>query len=260
MASIAKIHSILELLQRNCRKGMSNKEISRALEIPPSTCYRILAALKKYDYVCQRRPDMRYYLGYAHLRLAESVIEGMDEAAISLPYLEELHQETEETTFFARLSGELCIAMEMCGYINTRISVGRGEVMPFYCSAAGMAVLAFMGEKERRRVLKNLTFKSFTEYTITDPDKLEIRLAEIYECGVAYNLQEFHNGINAMAAPIFDRQNKVLGALAIVGTSVDLDREQLEEYSRLFLEAGSDISGALGGKYPERLLKERKNG
>ncbi|MQY77239.1 MAG: winged helix-turn-helix transcriptional regulator [Spirochaeta sp.] len=87
MASIAKIHRILELLRHNCRKGMSNKEISKALGIPPSTCYRILAALKKYDYVCRRRPDMRYYLGYAHLRLAESVIEGMDEAAISLPYL-----------------------------------------------------------------------------------------------------------------------------------------------------------------------------
>jgi len=260
MASIAKIHSILELLQRNCRKGMSNKEISRALEIPSSTCYRILAALKKYDYVCQRRPGMRYYLGYAHLRLADSVIEGMDEAAISLPYLEELHQKTEETTFFARLSGELCIAMEMCGHINTRISVGRGEVMPFYCSAAGMAMLAFMGEKERGRIIKNLTFKAFTEYTVTDLDKLEMRLAEIYECGVAYNLQEFHNGINAMATPIFDRQNKIVGTLAIVGTSVDLDRGQLEEYSRLFLQAGSDISGVLGGKYPERLLKEGKNG
>jgi DNA-binding IclR family transcriptional regulator len=123
-----------------------------------------------------------------------------------------------------------------------------------------MVVLAFMGEKERRRILKNLAFKAFTENTITDPDKLEVRLAEIYKCGVAYNLHEFHNGINAMATPIFDRQNRVLGALAIVGTSVDLDREQLEEYSRLFLRAGSDISGVLGGKYPERLLKEGKNG
>ena len=146
MPSIEKIHGILELLRLHYRTGLTNKKISETLNIPPSTCYRILASLKKYDYVYQRKSNMRYFLGFVHLRFAESVVEGMDVAAICLPYLEDLHRETEETTFFALHNGKYCIAMEICGHINTRVSVGRGEVMPLHCSASGKVVLAFLPE------------------------------------------------------------------------------------------------------------------
>ena len=36
--------------------------------------------------------------------------------------------------------------------------------------------------------------------------------------------------------------------------SVDLDPAQLAEYASLFLEASSDVSTALGGRFPERFL------
>lgn len=253
MPSLEKIHAILELLRKNTRRGLTNKEISRALGLPTSTCYRILAALKRYDFVYQRKPDLRYVLGFAHLRFAESVLEGTDEAAICLPYLEELHRQTEETTFFARFNGTLCIAMVICGHINTRVSVGRGEVMPLHCSAVGKAVLAFLPERTRRRLIEQTDLVSYTSRTIVDRDQLAAELTAVRASGVGYCLQEFHNGINALGTPIFDRQDRPVGALGLVGTSVDLDPAQLEEYARLFLEASSDVSAALGGRFPETL-------
>lgn len=260
MPSVQKIHSILELLRRNYRAGLTNKEISEALKIPPSTCYRILAALKKYDYITKRDSDMRYFLGFAHLRFADSVLEGMDEAAICLPYLEDLHLKTEETTFFARWSGTYCVAMEVCGHINTRIAVGRGEAMPLYCSASGLCVLAFLPKKEQDRLIKELEFKAYTSNTITEPDALRQRLEEIRASGVAVMLQEFHNGINAMATPIFSRQDRVLGTLAVVGTSVDLDMDQMQEYAEYFLAASIDVTHRVGGQFPPWLLRRVEDG
>ncbi|MEW5814646.1 MAG: IclR family transcriptional regulator [Spirochaetota bacterium] len=258
MPSIEKIHKILELLKINYRTGMTNKEISDQLKIPPSTCYRILASLRKYDYVYQRRPDMHYFLGFAHLRYAESVLESIDIAEICLPYLEELHNETEETTFFALWSGKHCVAMEICGHINTRVAVGRGEIMPLYCSAAGKAVLAFLPNTERQNLLKSLELYPHTSKTITDLEKLEKELEEIRRTGVSYNEQEFHNGINALATPIFGRQNRVLGSIVAVGISVDLDREQMEEYAELFLEASASISFRMGGEFPKNILDSHR--
>jgi IclR family KDG regulon transcriptional repressor len=258
--SLEKIHAILELLRENSRQGLTNKEISRALKLPPSTCYRILAALKRHDYVYQRKPDLRYFLGFAHLRFAESVLEGTDEAAVCLPYLEELHRRTEETTFFARFNGTICIAMVMCGHINTRISVGRGEIMPLYCSAVGKAVLAFLPEKTRKNLLESLEPVPHTSYTIVDKERLAAELVSVNACGVGYCLQEFHNGINALGTPIFGRMDQVVGALGLVGTSVDLDNEQLAEYAQLFLEASSDVTAVLGGRFPERLLVQPREG
>lgn len=251
MPSVDKIHKILELLRTNYRTGLTNKQISEELKIPPSTCYRILAALKKHDMVYQRKPDLQYFLGFAHLRYAEAVIDGMDISAICLPYLEDIHNATEETTFFALLTGQNCVVMEMCGYANMRISVGRGEAMPLYCSATGKAVLAFLSKRERERILDKTALEKHTEMTITDREELDRDLERIRKKGIAYCIQEFHNGINAMATPIFGSGGRVLGALAIVGTSVDLDEVQMEEYTDLFLSMGREASERLGGSFPE---------
>lgn len=249
MPSIDKVHKILELLRQNYRSGLTNKEISERLKIPPSTCYRILAALRKHDYVYQRKPDMHYVLGFVHLRFAEAVLEGIDAAEICLPFLEDLHRETEETTFFALLSGRNCVTMETCGHINTRVAVGRGEVMPLHASAAGKAVLAFLPLKERQEILDSLELPEYTESTIRERRALEKNLEEIRRTRVSYNFQEFHKGINALATPIFGCRTRVIGSIAAVGTSVDLDKEQMEEYAELFLEAGEEISYKLGGDF-----------
>lgn len=254
MPSIDKIHNIFELLRRHYKSGLTNKEISRALNIPPSTCYRILASLRRHDYVYQNKRDSHYSLGFAHLRLAESVIEGMDLAAVCLPYLEELHNQTEETTFFALYNGKHCIAMEICGQINTRVSVGRGEVMPLHCAASGKAVLAFLPEKERDTLLSNLELETYTPETITNVEDLRKNLSSIYTTGVSYNNQEFHRGITALAVPLFGNGNRAIGAITLVGTSIDLDMEQLDEYAPIFVEAAASISGRIGATFPRHIL------
>lgn len=254
MPSIGKIYSILELLRENSRFGLSNKEISESLDIPQSTCYRILANLKKYDFVYQRKTDMRYFLGFVHLRFAQSLLEVSDEATVCLPYLDDLHTDTDETVFYAKFSGNYCVAMEIRGSVNTRIAVGQGEVMPLHCSAAGKAVLAFLPRRERDKIYNSFQFQRYTEMTIADMDKLEEDLRIIYRTGVSYNHSEFHEGINAMATPIFDRRGRITGSLAMVGTAVSLSDEKMRKYAERFLETSLEITHRVGGRFPEWLV------
>ena len=256
MPSVKKINSIMELLRKNYKMGLTNKEISKTLNMPPSTCYRILGELRKYKYIYQRKSDMRYFLGFANLRFADAVMDGMDITAISLPYLEELHKETEETVFLAVWEKPVCVVVEVVGFIDTRVSVGRGEIMPFYASAAGKLILSFLPEKEKKKILDKIEFKKYTNNTITDLNDLKKDLEKISKTGLAYNFQEFHNGISAMAVPVFDRQNKIIAALTVVGTSIDLDRDQLSEYSNIFLNAGAEISDYFGADIYKKILSD----
>ena len=263
MPSVDKIHRILEALRRHYKTGLTNKEISGEIGIPPSTSYRILAALRKHDYVRQNKKDARYYLGFTHLRLAEAVVEGLDLSAICLPYLEELHGQTEETTFFALFNGQTCVTMETCGQVDTRVAVGRGELMPLHASAAGKAVLAFLPRKEEERILQGLALEPYTPHTLRSATALRKDLAEIRKLGIATNLQEFHNGINALAAPIFNSEGRPVGSIALVGTSIDLDPAQLDEYAPLFVEAAAEVTERIGGAYPPQVLeywKQREKG
>jgi DNA-binding IclR family transcriptional regulator len=250
MSSFDKVHSIFELLQKHFKTGLTNQEISERLRLPPSTSYRILAYLKKYGYVHHRHEDNRYFLGFHLLRLAESVVEGTDAAEICLPFLEDLHYETEEISFFALRSGNYCVAIEICGHINTRINVGRGEIMPMHCAASGKAVLAFLPERERVRIMGELDFKAYTPHTNTNPDNLKRELDDIYRTGAAYNIQGLHKGFSAVATPVFNNRNEVIGSIALVGASVDLDKAQLEEYAGLLIDASSNITSKLGGSFP----------
>ena len=255
LSSFDKVHKIFELLQLHYKSGLTNKEISERLKIPPSTSYRILASLKKYGYVHQRNKDTRYFLGYNLLRLAESVVEGTDAAEICLPFLEDLHYETDETTFFAMRSGNQCVALEICGHINTRINVGRGEVMPMHCAASGKVVLAFLPEREQNRIINQLDFKAFTQHTNTDPKKLRRELKGIFKTGAAYNQNGLHSGFSAVATPIFANMNEPIGSIAVVGSSVDLDLQQLEDHANLLIEASVGITEKLGGNFPQRIIE-----
>lgn len=254
MSSFDKIHAIFEILRKHHRTGLTNKEICDRLKMAPSTSYRILSQLKAYGYIHQRKEDTRYFLGFNLLRLAESVVEGTDVAAVCLPFLEDLHYQTEETTFFAMHSGNHCVAMEICGQINTRINVGRGEIMPMYCAASGKVVLAFLPEREQERIIGEMDFKTFTPYTESDPEHLREELKGIRATGAAYNHQGLYRGFSAVAAPVFGGKDEPLGSIALVGSSVDLDQEQLEEYAGLLVEACMDISARLGGTMPDRVV------
>ena len=126
--------------------------------------------------------------------------------------------------------------------------------MPLHSAAAGKAVLAFLPEKEREAILRGRELERYTPETITDATKLRKNLSSIYTTGVSYNLQEFHRGITALAVPLFGNDGRVIGAIALVGTSIDLDAGQLEEYAPLFVEAAASISGRIGATYPRHIL------
>ncbi len=255
MSSIDKIHAVFEILRKHHRTGLTNKQICDRLNMPASTSYRILSELRKYGYIHQRKEDTCFFLGFNLLRLAESVVEGTNVAVVCLPFLEELHYQTEEIMFFALRSSNHCVAMEICGQINTRINVGRGEIMPMHCTASGKVILAFLPEKEREQIIDKMDFKAYTPSTNTSPDSLRKELEDIRVCGVAYNHQGLHKGFSAVAAPVFDNKDGPLGSIALVGSSTDLDQEQMEEYAELLVDACSNISSRVGGTMPKWIIE-----
>jgi len=242
---IGKIYHILEVLQRYSQVGVSNKEISEELGLPPSTCSRILSSLRKYDFVYKRPSDSRYFLGFAHLRFAQSLLSTNDEVSLCRPYLDDLYRRLEETVFYAKFNGNYCVVIDVRGAVNTRISVGLGELMPLHCSAAGKAVLAFIPEYDRQKLYKKIPLDRYTERTTLDIEELEGQLVDIQNTHLSYNHSEFHEGINAVAAPVFNRYGSVVGSVAVVGTSAGLGDEAMKEKGKVLLTVSRDISEQL---------------
>ena len=247
------MYRLFELLCSNYKHGLTSKEISELLDIPPSSCFRLLANLKKYNFITQRNTDKHYFLGITHLRYADYLLAGMDIIDICVPFLEELHAETEEVVYLAQYRENLCVDMAVFGHIKEEASIARGQILPMDCTASGKAILAFLSDLEIKTILEREKHKQYTEYTPTNTEEIYKELKEIYHTGVAYNIQEFNYGVNALATPIFDRMNRVIGAITIIGSSMDLDKETMEEYSELCLQSSENITSILGGEFPDWL-------
>jgi len=246
----------------NSTQGLTNKEISTALRIPTSSSYRILDTLDKYGYVRKRNSDKRYFLGYIHLSYAECIFESTDVVGIAIPFLEQLHSETDETCLLALWDGETCTVVYVCGSLDSDISCGFGEKYQMHANATGKAVLAFLPKNDYRRIISKMEFKQYTKNTITNRRYLEKCLQRVRKEGVAYNVAERYDGLNGLSSPVFDSDERVIGAVTLLGKSVDLDIEQMKEYSEKLVEVAEVITWKLGGSYPQQILdrynKKRK--
>jgi DNA-binding IclR family transcriptional regulator len=111
------------------------------------------------------------------------------------------------------------------------ISVRLGYRLPAHASAQGRLNLAFAPPAVQQRILAR-KLQTFTPRTMVDPAKLRERLTQIRQQLFDVSMDETLLGISAVAAPILNFDNELVGAIAIVGTTQDVhepvDPEQLK--------------------------------
>ena len=83
---------------------------------------------------------------------------------------------------------------------------------------AGLAALAFSSKATQRSFLSG-ELPALTDNTMTDPDELLERFAQIREDGYVWVNQEFTEDINSVAAPIADSSGRTSLALHVHGPS-----------------------------------------
>ena len=118
--------------------------------------------------------------------------------------------------------------------------------MHLHATAVGRILLAYGPEALRKKVLEEQTLEKFTPSTIVDRQVLRNELAAIKQRGYAINREEREPGIAAMAAPVFDYENKVIAALAVVGPAQRLTEERCQEILVHLFAAAGRISQLLG--------------
>jgi DNA-binding IclR family transcriptional regulator len=89
-----------------------------------------------------------------------------------------------------------------------------------------------------------MTLERFTDNTITDPRLLFEELHSVRANGYALSSSELEEGIDAVAAPIFDHLNAVVAAVSIGGPSERFRPRQTELIAAV-TRAGQQVSQTL---------------
>lgn len=225
---------------------MGVTEIARRVGLPKSVVHYHVSALVRNRYL-EARPDRRYGLGYAALRLGRANFSNLELRARALAYLRALHHDTWETVALSALVGRQPVCIDqLVSPQEVKLIVPLSEPFPLHAGASGRAMLAFLPADTREAVLRH-PLEPLTPRTVVQPAELRALLDTVRSEGVALSRGERQVGGAAIAAPVFDSQG-VVGAMSICGPEQRFDDRTVERYLPPLKAAAAQLSRELGGK------------
>lgn len=96
-----------------------------------------------------------------------------------------------------------------------RVCSTIGQLLPFYCSGVGRAIMAFLPEHLITAALESYDYRPYTERTITNAEDLKKQLVVIRERGFAIDDEEFEKGTFCVGTPIFDSRRDPIAGISV---------------------------------------------
>lgn len=245
-----RVVDILELLAAS-RDGLALREVSGQLEAPKSSLLPLLRALTARGYLEQGRAG-EYRLGPRALALGTGSRAQRDLVDLARPALSDLMRRTGETVFLGTLASDRAAVVYVDKVESAQIiryAAGVGDRRPLHATSLGKAILAFLPEEERDEILRALPLDRHTERTVTTVAALRASLDETRRAGVSVSVDELVRGASGVAAPIVDRDGRLVGACSIGGPT-DRMRPRLRLLAADVKTTARAVSALLGYRVP----------
>ncbi len=222
-------------------------EITKKTGLPKPTVYRLLQTLVALDFVKYDPEETFYRLGPKVMSLGFSVLSGLDVREAALPYLEQLSRKLDQNVNLGVLDGREVIyvaRIKRRRILNIDLSVGSR--LGLHNTSIGRAILAWLNEADRERILAELPGDAAEAYG-PGAEGLRVELARVRDQGYAICDEEFAVGLRAVGAPVFNAQGEVEAAINVPVFSPMCSREELEsKITPRLLEVAAQVSRVRG--------------
>ncbi|WP_019153073.1 IclR family transcriptional regulator [Robertmurraya massiliosenegalensis] len=221
-------------------------DLSASLGLNKSTVSRTMSTLASEGFVFKDPESKKYRLGLSILSLSGIVNSHMDVYRESQPVLMKLVENIGETAHISVLDNLEVIYLNKveCNH-PVRFLTHIGKRNPAYCTSSGKVLLAFSDDKIVESVI-NKSLQKFNKNTVADPEQLRTYLKKVRKDGFAYSVEEFLEGVNSVAAPIYDYRGKVIAALTVVGPKQRIQTHKIPTLSKKVIQAAKEISERMG--------------
>lgn len=217
-------------------------QIAEKVGIHKSTVHRLLATLEEKHFVERDKSTGAYRLGINMLQMAYLTLERNDLRNIAARYLRQLSEQHRETVNLAILDGPDVIYLDVVeSPQRVKLAAATGQRLPAFCTASGKAILAFSPFEVVQKVLEQ-GMPRYTQNTLISVESFFENMKQTQERGYALSLQEFEEGINAIAVPILDHRNQPIASVAVAGPSYRLTQERMAEIGNNLMATAHEIS------------------
>lgn len=241
MDSVRSVERALDiLLSFIATPSMGISKIEEAVPLSRPTLYRLLNTLEKKGLLRSYGDPRIYELTHCAVELANSFLANTDVVQVALPFLQALWEATDETISLFEFRGGN--KRECVHELKSKkpLSYAPGlTVRPLHAGAPGKAILAFLPETVSGEILRGIS-------AVQEREQLKAALKVIRRNRFAVSLGELVAGGASIAAPIFDREAKVVGSVALAVPQARLTKTLQASYVEQVLATAGGISAALG--------------
>ncbi len=246
--SLLKGLSILDAFTpQNVNLGF--QELVSETGLPKATVFRFLRTLALHDYLSFDLKSHKYFLGPKVISWGSTAFSSLELREVALPYMEKLSEDTGQNVNLAILDDIQVMFIERIRKSHLiGLNLHIGSRINAYQTSMGNALLAFLNPEQFRHVLdKLLRDPEALTYIGKQGQILSKRLERVRHKGFALSDGEFAKGIRSVAAPIFNAEGNVEGAINIpVFTHIVSRQELIEKCVPLLLKTVEKISTARG--------------
>jgi len=212
--SVKRAAAILSLLGKEGRLSLT--QICRTLRIPKSTTFSILETLEAERIVEKDEPTGTFSLGIRLLELGQEAQKNFELRKVASPYLQQLNHALDETVHLTVLDDDEVLYVE-CFESSKRLRTYSviGIRGPLHCTAVGKAILAFLDDDQKIRLVNRLELVKFTPNTITERKALLEDLDLVRRRGYSVDDVEHEEGVRCVGAPVYDNKGRASGCLSI---------------------------------------------
>ncbi|MEU6409947.1 IclR family transcriptional regulator [Microbispora sp. NPDC046933] len=203
-------------------------EVARKTGLTRAAARRFLLTLADLGYV---RTDGRLFsLSPRVLELGYAYLSSLSLPEVALPHLERLVAEVHESASVSVLDDtDIVYVARVPTARIMRVTIAIGTRFPAYCTSMGRVLLAWLPPENLDAYLARADLERLTPHTTTSPVALRTALDDVRARGWAMVDQELEEGLRSIAAPIRDRDGRVVAA---VNVSSHASRTTLESARR----------------------------
>lgn len=215
-------------------------EIAEYLGMDKSSISRVMQTLAYYGYAEQDASTRRYRLGPQVVVLGQALLNRMPLRDQARPFLQQLVDRTGECAHLGVLAQNQVLYLDQVESSATlRVNTRIGTLAPLHCTALGKALISFSHLDLPEQL------NPFTSRTITNADVLRLHLEQTRQQGYAIDDEEYNYDVRCVAAPVYNHDNKIVGAIGISGPAGRMNLERMPETAALVCEVARALSNRL---------------
>ena len=231
-------------------------ELSRELRLTNNLVFRIMKKMEARGYVVADSASA-YQLGPAFFSLGMKLHARFDLRRQGRAFLEELCRQTGETCQLQIPDGDRMLTIDVVTpQKDYFLTIVPGSRTYYHANAYGKCVMAYMPEERLGRIL-DAELPSLTANTLTDPDKVRGELEDVRQTGLAYDREEYLNGVYCVGAPVFNVRGEAVAGVGMTGLANRQNRQTLKAVEEAVKKCAEGISRAIGYMLREPQAGER---